>query len=245
MEELQARVSSVIEKSDWLGHAEETVGRLAHRADEAMADLERRINGFDTRKQAIEQALVVACSQQRTDAGAGRGNRRLVGTTGGRNNDSTRTARHTFRRTEAHDRARAGRGARRKRQGDGADRGNGQPAGTTSLRNDGRSSNGASTTSMCGSRTSSRRWSRRAPRATWRWIAATATVGRLAERAAETTDHLSTARQLTSMRRSKRLSSRSSRRSPDLTEDLERAVRNGRPAGTTGRHDDRPVRAVH
>ena len=60
MEELQARVSSLIEKGEWLGQAEETVGRLEHRADETTAQLERRVNDVDAQKQAIEQALVAA-----------------------------------------------------------------------------------------------------------------------------------------------------------------------------------------
>ena len=62
MEELQARVSSLIEKGEWLGQAEETVGRLEHRASETTTQLERRVNDFDAQKQTIEQALVAACT---------------------------------------------------------------------------------------------------------------------------------------------------------------------------------------
>jgi chromosome segregation ATPase len=60
MEELQARISSLIEKGEWLGQAAETVGRLEHLAGETTAQLEQRLNGFDAQKQTIEQALVAA-----------------------------------------------------------------------------------------------------------------------------------------------------------------------------------------
>ena len=57
MEDLQPRFIRLTEKSEWLGHAEETVGRLEHRAVETTTRLERRVNDFDTQKQTIEQAL--------------------------------------------------------------------------------------------------------------------------------------------------------------------------------------------
>jgi hypothetical protein len=74
MDELQARVVLLTEKTEWLGEAEATVGRLEHRAVETtaqldrratatMADLERRLAGFDGRKRAIEWALVAACTE--------------------------------------------------------------------------------------------------------------------------------------------------------------------------------------
>jgi len=74
MEDLQARVALLTKKSEWLGEAEATVGRLEHRAvettaqlnrlaTETMAALERRLDGFDGRKRAIEWALVAACTQ--------------------------------------------------------------------------------------------------------------------------------------------------------------------------------------
>ena len=51
MDELQARVAALTKKSEWLGEAEATVGRLEHRAVETTAQLDRRINDFDTQKQ--------------------------------------------------------------------------------------------------------------------------------------------------------------------------------------------------
>jgi chromosome segregation ATPase len=60
MEELQARVLSLTEKREWLGQAEETIGRLEHRATETTSRLERRVNDFETQKQTIEQALAEA-----------------------------------------------------------------------------------------------------------------------------------------------------------------------------------------
>lgn len=46
-----------------LGHAAKTVGQLEQRATATMAELERRLEGFDGRKRAIEWALVAACTQ--------------------------------------------------------------------------------------------------------------------------------------------------------------------------------------
>jgi len=60
MEELQARVRSLTEKSEWLGEAEATVVRLEHRAVETTSQLDRRVNDFDTEKQTVEQALAEA-----------------------------------------------------------------------------------------------------------------------------------------------------------------------------------------
>jgi hypothetical protein len=73
MEELQARVALLTEKTEWLGEAEATVGRLEHRAFDTtaqlerratatMAELERRLDGFDGRKRAIVRALDAACA---------------------------------------------------------------------------------------------------------------------------------------------------------------------------------------
>src|SRR5204862_2486261 len=42
MDELQTRVALLTEKTEWLGEAEATVGRLEHRAIETTAQLERR-----------------------------------------------------------------------------------------------------------------------------------------------------------------------------------------------------------
>jgi hypothetical protein len=74
MDELQARVAVLTEKSEWLAEAEATVGRLEHRAVETtaqlerratatIAELERRLDGFDGRKRAIVQALAAACTE--------------------------------------------------------------------------------------------------------------------------------------------------------------------------------------
>jgi chromosome segregation ATPase len=74
LEEMKARSALLTEKSEWLGEAEATVGRLEHRALETttqlerratatMAELERRLEGFDGRRRAIERALVAACTQ--------------------------------------------------------------------------------------------------------------------------------------------------------------------------------------
>jgi chromosome segregation ATPase len=60
MDELQERVALLTKKSDWLGEAEATVGRLEHRAVETTAQLDRRINDFDTQKQTVEEALAEA-----------------------------------------------------------------------------------------------------------------------------------------------------------------------------------------
>src|SRR5262245_12421358 len=60
MEDLQARVALLTEKSEWLGEAEATVGRLEHRAVETTGQLDRRVNDFDTQKLSIEQALAEA-----------------------------------------------------------------------------------------------------------------------------------------------------------------------------------------
>ena len=57
MEGLQARVAHLTEKTDWLGQAEETVGRLEHRAIDTTSLLERRVNDFDSQKDTIEHAL--------------------------------------------------------------------------------------------------------------------------------------------------------------------------------------------
>ena len=73
MDELQARVALLTEKTEWLGEAEATVGRLEHRAFDTtaqlerratttMAELERRLDGFDGRKRAIERSLAAACT---------------------------------------------------------------------------------------------------------------------------------------------------------------------------------------
>jgi len=73
MEELQARVALLTEKTEWLGEAEATVGRLEHRAFDTtaqlerratatMAELERRLDGFDGRKRDIVRALDAACA---------------------------------------------------------------------------------------------------------------------------------------------------------------------------------------
>jgi chromosome segregation ATPase len=73
MDELQARVALLKEKTEWLGEAEATVGRLEHRAFDTtaqlerratttMAELERRLDGFEGRKRAIERSLAAACT---------------------------------------------------------------------------------------------------------------------------------------------------------------------------------------
>jgi hypothetical protein len=60
MEGLQARLTTLIEKTEWLGQAEETVGRLEHRAVETTAQLQRRVGDFQTQKQTIDEALTEA-----------------------------------------------------------------------------------------------------------------------------------------------------------------------------------------
>ena len=60
MEELQARLTNLTEKSEWLGEAEATVGRLEHRAVETSAQLDRRVGEFDAQKQTVEEALTEA-----------------------------------------------------------------------------------------------------------------------------------------------------------------------------------------
>ena len=80
MDELQARVALLTEKSEWLGEAEATVGRLEHRAVETTAQLDRRINDFDTQKRAVEQALAEAI---RVTAILSALESRIVGLTGG------------------------------------------------------------------------------------------------------------------------------------------------------------------
>jgi DNA repair ATPase RecN len=63
LDELQTRVALLTEKSEWLGEAEATVGRLEHRAVETTAQLDRRVNDFDTQKQTFEQALAEVIRQ--------------------------------------------------------------------------------------------------------------------------------------------------------------------------------------
>jgi chromosome segregation ATPase len=60
MEDQQSRVALLTEKSEWLGEAEATVGRLEHRAVETTGQLDRRVNDLNTQKQTIEQALAEA-----------------------------------------------------------------------------------------------------------------------------------------------------------------------------------------
>ena len=54
---LDARVATLAEHEQVLRHAEETVGHLERRAADAAADLERRVDDFQSQKRTIEQAL--------------------------------------------------------------------------------------------------------------------------------------------------------------------------------------------
>ena len=80
MEALQARVTRLTQKSEWLGHAEETVGRLEYRAIETTSLLERRVSDFDTQKGTIEHALAEAT---RITEILGALEKRIVALTGG------------------------------------------------------------------------------------------------------------------------------------------------------------------
>jgi hypothetical protein len=76
MEALNARVTRLTQNSEWLGQAEETVGRLEYRAIETTSLLERRVSDFDTQKGTIEQALVESLTE------SDRGLERAVATVG-------------------------------------------------------------------------------------------------------------------------------------------------------------------
>ena len=80
LEELQLRVASMTEKSEWLGEAEATVGRLEHRAVETTSKLDRRIEDFDLQKQTVERALAEAA---RVTAILNALERRIAALTGG------------------------------------------------------------------------------------------------------------------------------------------------------------------
>jgi chromosome segregation ATPase len=60
---LEARVTALAGGDQGLGYAETTVGQLEQRATATMADLERRLDGFDGRKRSIEQALFAVCTE--------------------------------------------------------------------------------------------------------------------------------------------------------------------------------------
>jgi hypothetical protein len=60
MEGLHTRAARLTETGNWLGQAEQTVGRLEHRFIETSARLEARVNDFDTKTQTIEHALTDA-----------------------------------------------------------------------------------------------------------------------------------------------------------------------------------------
>ncbi len=57
MEGLHARVTTLTATGNWLAQAEETVGRLEHRAIETTAQLERRLNDIEAKKRAVERTV--------------------------------------------------------------------------------------------------------------------------------------------------------------------------------------------
>ena len=159
MDELQARVALLTEKSEWLGEAEATVGRLEHRAVETtaqlerratatMAELERRLDGFDGRKRAIVQALIAACTESDETLATSRGNGWLAGTTGrSKRPHNSNGASATSKRRSTRSRG-VGHCADRGRSEVSASAGNGPPRWNTKASKRRRSSNGASVTSM-------------------------------------------------------------------------------------------------
>jgi hypothetical protein len=151
-------------KSDWLGEAEATVGRLVDQAVETTAELERRatttmaelewrLSGFDGRKRAIEQALVAACTESEETLG------RAEQTVGWLEQEAAETTAQFERRVTHFDAQKqaieqalgsalgATRGWRKRRK---------RPAWNTRASKPPRSSNVASATSMRGSRQLSR-----------------------------------------------------------------------------------------